>query len=392
MRLRIMLVVLCLGGAWGQGVGQPEFPMELRAEVFGLLGAKIAPCPFKLQYDAAMVCGELRTGLDQFPATWDKVVGVLAERGSEITPVTDWVTMEPGGTTVLHRTFSLGGGVLTVLFVPTYRANVFLAYQRSPSLNPARGQEATAGQTAGSGTPSSTSPAITLGSSKGEVKALLGQADEVTGVGGYGFPEYWHYGGDSLTFRNGLVVGWNNSSGKLRVTLGMAQPDAPSVSQGSPLSAIVGSLGTPSVIDHQGTIWKYPALGIGVEIRKDAFQSWVNLSPLVRGKTDTSDGITLPIGATTAEISAVLGDPMGIAPQQDGVIWHFDKLEVGLVNGRLDYWAETSEMYSLPSVGSSYSYSGYSSGSSGSGLVFVHGYFRKDGTYVHSYFRRRPSK
>lgn len=101
---------------------------------------------------------------------------------------------------------------------------------------------------------------FTLGSSRDEVKAIMGSPDEIHD---YTFFTVWyyndHYDFSTITFdENGNVKEWSNA-GNLNVWLGDKQEDSAPFSLGSSQKQVLDAMGTPNEVHDydSSTVWYY---------------------------------------------------------------------------------------------------------------------------------------
>lgn len=89
---------------------------------------------------------------------------------------------------------------------------------------------------------------FTLGSSKDEVKTVMGTPDSIIG-------DMWSYEYSSISFSNEAVDGWSDISDNLKVRINKVNSNAGSFTIGSTYQDVVDVMGTPDSII--GEIWGY---------------------------------------------------------------------------------------------------------------------------------------
>ncbi len=125
------------------------------------------------------------------------------------------------------------------------------------------------------------SPFITLGSTKQDVINAMGTPDSINDY--YSFIE-WGYELSSIKFdNNGKVIGWNDLSKNLKVSLGEKDLNSPSITLGSTEQDVINAMGTPDSINdyYSFTEWGYELSSIQFD-NSGRVIKWNNLSNNLR--------------------------------------------------------------------------------------------------------------
>jgi hypothetical protein len=185
---------------------------------------------------------------------------------------------------------------------------------------------------------------LAIGSTRQEVYEVLGPPRRVDD---YGVLEVWGYGQwSTITFRNGVVVGWNQSDVDLRLGAG---PNGSFVADGERNAAAVAR-------------YIYRGVSYPTQVEQDIYSVMVV-------RVDSSR--TRPVAPV-------------VRPEQVARVW-----PVGIP----DYIRRFEYRPTYPACAENGSCYGDISPLTGRPkTVYVHGYFRRDGTYVRSHYRSTPRR
>ncbi len=143
---------------------------------------------------------------------------------------------------------------------------------------------------------------VTYGSTQSEVRDLLGTPLESTNFA-------WHYGSDVIQFDyRGLVTGWENRSGRLKVSMGDHVPGAPPITWEATREQVAAAMGTPQ--EATSFAWYYGDDTVTFDYR-GLVTGWENRS----GRLKLFLGDPVPsapaftVGSTRAEVVAAMGTP-----------------------------------------------------------------------------------
>ncbi|WP_404331588.1 J domain-containing protein [Mesobacillus maritimus] len=118
---------------------------------------------------------------------------------------------------------------------------------------------------------------FTLGSTKDDVLNVMGDPDEIEE---FGYVSSWRYIDSSIEFdENGLVAGWSNYSGVLKVSVGTKREGAIPFTKGSTKDEVVNVMGTPDEVTHWGAIWHYQ--NSTVEFSEETVFGWSDESGIL---------------------------------------------------------------------------------------------------------------
>jgi outer membrane protein assembly factor BamE (lipoprotein component of BamABCDE complex) len=221
-----------------------------------------------------------------------------------------------------------------------------------------------------------------LNSTSGQVVAAMGTP---TTIWNFGTSYTWHYGTSSVDFVNGKVVGWCRGDSALKVRNSAPVAGAAPVRVGSTTDQVAAALGTPQSVATFGfgSSWWYYGLST-IEIEGGVVEGWTNHGELT-GKTGPQTvfkGIEETLSYASESQSATA---LSIPKTQTTAIWQLPRTE------RIQSTVKLTSGSSFPFVAENGSYYGQVSQLTGRPkTVFVHSYYRSDGTYVRSHYRSLP--
>jgi outer membrane protein assembly factor BamE (lipoprotein component of BamABCDE complex) len=205
---------------------------------------------------------------------------------------------------------------------------------------------------------------FTLGSTMDHVASVMGTP---TSTNKFFDEMWWYYRNSRVTFRNGRVAEWNNTSNNLKVKLATSSPAKDYFTQGSTQDEVVAVMGTPtSTNKFFDEMWWYYR-NSRVTFRDGRVAEWNDTSNNLRVRwSDHAGGIASE--PKTADVPSV----PALSPSSG-------------------YTSSVPSLQRLPSPSRSYLYSpsfsdGYVDPHYRRGTS-VRGYFRKDGTYVSPHYR-----
>jgi hypothetical protein len=161
---------------------------------------------------------------------------------------------------------------------------------------------------------------FTLGSTKEQVRAMMGTPSSLIG-------SHWGYGLSSVEFGpQDSVVGWSNIEGNLTVYLGDRQADAAPITLGSTRAQVLAAMGTPSSVI--GSRWGYNLSSVEFD-QTGAVTGWSDIEGNLRlslgdKKTDAQG---FGLGSTKAAVIATMGTPSSIIGNHWG--YHLSTVEFG---------------------------------------------------------------
>ncbi|MDB5054248.1 MAG: hypothetical protein JWM44_2298 [Bacilli bacterium] len=155
---------------------------------------------------------------------------------------------------------------------------------------------------------------FTLGSTKDDVRAVMGDPDNVQKLLS---EERWSYGFDSITFSQAeQVVTYNNISGGLKVWLSDRKKDAPAFSLNSGVKNVLDSMGTPTSIMKlfNCTQWGYDfnTITFNSDNQVIAYSNISNNLNVWIADRDP-DAPPFQIGSTKDEVLHAMGTPTFVA-------------------------------------------------------------------------------
>lgn len=174
--------------------------------------------------------------------------------------------------------------------------------------------------------------AFSLGSSEKQVLAVQGPPDKVQG-------NVWLYGLSDIRFRDGVVIGYNNFDGRLKVMLSppAASPDveeASFFSPGATQDEVLRVQGTPTRVE--GNHWFYGFSEVHfVDGRVASFDNYFgNLKIRMLPASPPQAGENaFTIGSTKDQVLAVQGTPSSIR----GNIWFYRFSDVLFRDGKVSW-------------------------------------------------------
>ena len=180
-----------------------------------------------------------------------------------------------------------------------------------------------------------------IGSSKAEVKRLMGTPTRIfqyTGIG----QEDWYYGYSQIQFRSGKVSGWQNQ-GNLLVWQGDNALTADPITIGSTKIQVIDAMGTPTRLFHYYGLneedWYYGFSKI--VLRSGKVAGWDNNGNLkVWLGNQPYNAADITIGSTKAQVINAMGTPTRIfrylgIDQED---WHYGISKVAFKAGKVKGW------------------------------------------------------
>ena len=221
-----------------------------------------------------------------------------------------------------------------------------------------------------------------LGSSTTTVKAVMGTPTSISTAMSF---STWYYGSSTVDFQNGKVTGWRQGSTKLRVSTGSAISGAAPIRVGSTAAQVTAVMGTPQSMSSLGfgRSWWYYGLST-VELDDGIVTGWANHGDL-NGKTTWQSvykGSEESLSYTSVSQYATT---LTVPKTQITAIWKLPRVE------RVQSTVRLANGSSYPFVAENGSYYGQISQLTGRPkTVFVHSYYRSDGTYVRSHYRSLP--
>ncbi|KQU13007.1 hypothetical protein ASG65_11695 [Bacillus sp. Leaf13] len=100
-----------------------------------------------------------------------------------------------------------------------------------------------------------TDSVFTFGSTKDEVKKVMGEPEEKEQFGNV---SSWRYQDSSVEFdENEKVAGWSNFSHILKVSVGSKKEGALPFTKGSSIEEVANAMGTPDAVTQWGALWHY---------------------------------------------------------------------------------------------------------------------------------------
>jgi outer membrane protein assembly factor BamE (lipoprotein component of BamABCDE complex) len=174
--------------------------------------------------------------------------------------------------------------------------------------------------------------AFSLGSSEKQVLAVQGPPDKVQG-------NVWLYGLSDIRFRDGVVIGYNNFDGRLKVVLSAsaASPDveeASFFSPGATRDEVLRVQGTPTRVE--GNHWFYGFSEVHfVDGRVASFDNYfgnLKIRMLPASPPEAGEN-AFTIGSTKDQVLAVQGTPSSIR----GNIWFYRFSDVLFRDGKVSW-------------------------------------------------------
>jgi hypothetical protein len=179
---------------------------------------------------------------------------------------------------------------------------------------------------------------FTIGSSKEEVQAVQGTPTSIVG-------DTWYYGYSTVSFYNGKVRGYSDTSRNLRVKM------APQIGSESKLTSdyftlgstkddVLAVQGTPTSIVGDTWYYSYSTISFYNGRVRGYSNTSKNLRVTVLPKTESSASLKgyFTIGSTYDEVLAVQGTPSSIV----GETWYYNYSTVSFYNGRVRGYSNTS--------------------------------------------------
>ena len=221
-----------------------------------------------------------------------------------------------------------------------------------------------------------------LGSSTATVRTVMGTPTSVSQTFNY---SHWYYGTSSVDFEDGKVTGWRQGSKALKVSTGTAVSGAAPIRVGSTASQVTAAMGTPQSMSSLGfgSSWWYYGLST-VELQNGIVTGWANHGDL-NGKTMSQNVFKGAEETISYTVVSQYATTLTIPKTQTTAIWKLPRVE------RVQSTVSTAGGPSFPFVAENASYYGQISQLTGRPkTVFVHNYYRSDGTYVRSHYRSPP--
>lgn len=221
-----------------------------------------------------------------------------------------------------------------------------------------------------------------LGSSTTTVKAVMGTPTSVSKMLDY---STWYYGSSTVDFEDGKVTGWRQGSMKLKVSTGTAVSGAAPIHVGSTAAQVTAAMGTPQSMSSLGfgSSWWYYGLST-VELQDEIVTGWANHGDL-NGRTTSQSVYKSSEESISYAAVSQYATTLTIAKTQTTAIWRLPRIE------RVQSTVRLTSGSSYPFVAENGSYYGQTSQLTGRPkTVFVHSYYRSDGTYVRSHYRSLP--
>jgi outer membrane protein assembly factor BamE (lipoprotein component of BamABCDE complex) len=249
---------------------------------------------------------------------------------------------------------------------------------------------------------------VTLGMLRESVYQILGPPRSISKVLEH---ETWYYGHfSSIRFERGAVVGWDERDTPLRVFLGNAKPDAENVRPGVSRSIVIAALGTPRELSRilEYETWYYGRFS-SVKFRRGIVEGYdvrdadlhIGAGPnghFIEDGEHTSttaprytyQTVTYPAASEESLYSfQVSRQSSGTAVRNLGRVLS-NPTTVRWPVGVPEYITRFRVPTTFPGVAENGSYYGEISKITGlPRTIYVHSYFRRDGTYVRSHFRSR---
>lgn len=164
---------------------------------------------------------------------------------------------------------------------------------------------------------------FTLGSTKAEVKKIMGKPDYE-----YYYMNTYDYGYSSIYFdENNKVCGWDNESKNLKVSLGEIDTKAKSITIGSTKIDVVNAMGTPDKICQYLNEWNYNYSQIYFDDNNQV-SGWDNTSKNLKvslGEIDTK-AKSITIGSSKTHVIKVMGTPDRISRYSNE--WDYNYSEI----------------------------------------------------------------
>jgi outer membrane protein assembly factor BamE (lipoprotein component of BamABCDE complex) len=211
---------------------------------------------------------------------------------------------------------------------------------------------------------------FTLGSTMDHVASVMGAP---TRTNEFLDEMWWYFRYSRVTFQNGLVSEWDNTSNNLKVKLATSSPAKDYFTQGSTQDEVIAVMGTPTrtnkFLDEMWWYYRYSR----VTFKDGRVAEWDDTSNNLKVRwTDHAGGIA------SVPKTAIIQSGSALSPSSG-------------YTSRLPILPRLPSLPRIPSSSRSYLYSpsfsdGYVDPHYRSGTS-VRGYFRKDGTYVSPHYR-----
>ncbi|MHB8927663.1 MAG: DnaJ domain-containing protein [Bacillota bacterium] len=179
---------------------------------------------------------------------------------------------------------------------------------RSHAPSGAASKQTGSGTQAGQGT-STAQETFGFGSSKDEVRSIMGTPTAI-----YSGLNQWSYGLSSVTFDGTVVSGWDNTGHNLKVYVGSRDPSAPSITLGSTMDQVILAMGTPSSVYPGLHQWSYGLSTVNFSggVVNGWNNIGGNLKVFLGVRDPTAPAFS--VGSTKAEVLAAMGTPTAIWP------------------------------------------------------------------------------